>query len=342
MIPPQGRTTIMTTTKVITMTTVSIALMLALSTSSVYAAQDNAYHHEAEIGFLDSDDGGDGIFNANYRYYFNAVEQADKPYALADFFHQGSKVAVRYSTSDFDDIYALSGQYVFDSNWFINAEVSQVDFEEYEYSTTLDSFTIYAVNLGYFFTDHSALTLGYSTMSESKATSFTSASYNSERYYSNDFDAFRLTYEHFIPLQSTVGVMLTGTLAYSDEQYSNHFLNSDTNDQGQVTNSNSGQNITYDRYNVAINADWYINNSWSVGAVIEQGNTDTHYNFSSANYDDVGSIDQTDTSTSINTRYTWRFADIFSAKFSLSYSNFDGEYENDSQTNFSVGVNARF
>jgi hypothetical protein len=330
-------TGIITRTMATTMTKMSIALMLALSTSSVYAAQDNAYHHEAELSFLDSDDGGDGLFNANYRYYFKAVEQADKPYALSGFFHQGSTVAARYSTSSFDDIYELSGQYVFDSNWFVSAEVSRVNFD-----IGSDSSTIYSANLGYFFTDHSALTLNYSRMSESESSSFASTSYNSERYDSNDLDVFGLTYEHFIPLQSTAGVMLTGAFTYSDQKNTSNDLSSSVDNLGQVTIRDSKIYMGYSIYNLAINADWYINNAWSVGANVEQRYVDTSYNFSDTSFDNQGDNDQTDTYTGINTRYAWRFADVFSAKFSLDHSYFNGEYDNDSQTSFSVGINARF
>ncbi|MGK0408987.1 MAG: hypothetical protein ACJASB_001142 [Shewanella psychromarinicola] len=330
-------TGIITRTMATTMTKMSIALMLALSTSSVYAAQDNAYHHEAELSFLDSDDGGDGLFNANYRYYFKAVEQADKPYALSGFFHQGSTVAARYSTSSFDDIYELSGQYVFDSNWFVSAEVSRVNFD-----IGSDSSTIYSANLGYFFTDHSALTLNYSRMSESESSSFASTSYNSERYDSNDLDVFGLTYEHFIPLQSTAGVMLTGAFTYSDQKNTSNDLSSSVDNLGQVTIRDSKIYMGYNNYNLAINADWYINNAWSVGANVEQRYLDTSYNFSDTSFDNQGDNDQTDTYTGINTRYVWRFADVFSAKFSLDHSYFNGEYDNDSQTSFSVGINARF
>ena len=57
-----------------TRTKMSVPLMLALATIPAYAAQDNTYHHEAEIGFLDSSGEADGLVNANYRYYFKAVE----------------------------------------------------------------------------------------------------------------------------------------------------------------------------------------------------------------------------------------------------------------------------
>jgi|TARA_R110000851_G_scaffold129525_2_gene262324 outer membrane protein W len=336
-------TGIITRTMATTMTKMSIALMLALSTSSVYAAQDNAYHHEAELSFLDSDDGGDGLFNANYRYYFKAVEQADKPYALSGFFHQGSTVAARYSTSSLDNLYQLSGQYVFDSKWFIGAEVRQVNFEEDNYSISLESFTTYSANLGYFFTDHSALTLNYSRMSESESSSFASTSYNYEAYNSRVNDVFSLTYEHFIPLQSTAGVMLTGAFSYSDQKITSNDLSSSVDNLGQVTIRDSKIYMGYSIYNLAINADWYINNAWSVGANVEQRYLDTNYNFSGTGFDNlVHNYDQTDTYTGINTRYVWRFADVFSAKFALDHSYFNGEFDNDSQTSFSVGINARF
>jgi hypothetical protein len=333
-------TVIITRTMATTMTKLSIALMLALSTSSVYAAQDNAYHHEAEVGFLDSDDGGDGLFNANYRYYFKAVEQANKPYELAAFFNQGSTISARYATTDFQDLYNLSGQYVFDSNWFVGAGVNQLNFDNYR---GIDSYTRYDVNLGYFFTDHSAFTLGYSTKSESNLDNATSDFYEMEYYDSEDTDVISLTYEHFIPLQSTTGVFITGEFHYIAEQniYNSTGTYFDV-DLGQVTARDFKRSDDYDNYTVAVLADWYINNAWSVGASYFRINIDGEINFRDIDYSTHYSRNDTESSTSVNTRYFWRFSDVFSAKFSLEHYFDNGEYDSDSETNFGVGINARF
>ncbi|WP_350432368.1 putative porin [Shewanella sp. H8] len=133
-----------------TRTKMSIALMLALTTIPAYAAQDNVYHHEVEIGFLDSSGEADGLVNANYRYYFKAVEQADKPYELAAFFNQGSTISGRYATTDLKDLYNISGQYVYDSNWFVGAGVNRYNFDNNGNYRGIDSNIIYDVNLGYF------------------------------------------------------------------------------------------------------------------------------------------------------------------------------------------------
>ncbi|MEZ8187014.1 hypothetical protein ACED29_14455 [Shewanella sp. 5S214] len=324
------------------MTKMSVALMLAFATSSVYAAQNNAYHHEAEIGFLDSSGEADSLVNANYHYYFKAVEQAEKPYELAAFFNQGSTISARYATIDFQDLYNISGQYVFDSNWFVGAGVNQLNFDNDAIYRVMDSDTIYDVNLGFFFTDHSALTLGYSTKSESKLDSVTSDFYEIEYYASEDTDVISLTYEHFIPLKSTTGVFITGEYHYIAEQNIYNTSGIYIDSLGQVIAQDDKRSDDYDNYTVAVLADWYINKAWSVGASYVRINIDGEINFRDIDYSTHYSPNETESITAVNTRYFWHFSDVFSAKFSLEHYFENSEYNSDSETNFGVAINARF
>jgi hypothetical protein len=335
-------TGIITRTMTTTMTKLSIALMLALSTSSVYAEQDNAYHHEAEVGSLDSSGEDDGRLNVNYRYYFKAVEQANKPYALSGFFNQGSMISARYASTDFDDLYNISGQYVFDSNWFVGAGVNQLDFDNNGNYRGIDSYTTYDVNLGYFFTDHSALTLGYSTKSESYLDNATSDFYEIEYYDSEDTDVISLTYEHFIPLQSTTGVFITGEFHYIAEQNTYNASGTYIDSLGQVIARDYKRSDDYDNYTVAVLADWYINNAWSVGASYFRINIDGEINSRDIDYSTHYSRNDTESITAVNTCYFWHFSDVFSVKFSLEQYFDNGEYGSDSETDFGVAINARF
>ncbi|MFT6132261.1 MAG: hypothetical protein ACJAW2_000979 [Shewanella sp.] len=315
----------------------SVALMLALATIPAYAAQDNTYHHEAEIGFLDSSGEADGLVNANYRYYFKAVEQADKPYALAGFFNQGSTVSARYATTDFQDLYHISGEYVFDSKWFLGAGVNQLNADD-----AVFDITTYEISAGYFFSEHSKLSLNYTTNSESESNNGAYLEYEFESYFSQNIDAITLTYEHFIPLQSTAGVFITGAVGYQNPQYINNEMLTQVDGSTPTIVQDSKINFENDIYTVAVFADWYINNAWSVGATYYR--TDVNTDFSSSNIDDSNKSSHSNniTETGLNTRYFWHFSDVFSAKFSLEHYFDNGEYNSDSETNVGIAINARF
>ena len=320
-----------------TRTKMSVPLMLALATIPAYAAQDNTYHHEAEIGFLDSSGEADGLVNANYRYYFKAVEQADKPYALAGFFNQGSTVSARYATTDFQDLYNISGEYVFDSKWFLGAGVNQLNADD-----AVFDITTYEISAGYFFSEHSKLSLNYATNSESESNNGAYLEYEFESYFSQNIDAITLTYEHFTPLQSTAGVFITGAVGYQNPQYINNEMLTQVDGSTPTIVQDSKINFENDIYTVAVFADWYINNAWSVGATYYR--TDVNTDFSSSNIDDSNKSSHSNniTETGLNTRYFWHFSDVFSAKFSLEHYFDNGEYNSDSETNVGIAINARF
>jgi hypothetical protein len=320
-----------------TRTKMSVALMLALATIPAYAAQDNTYHHEAEIGFLDSSGEADGLVNANYRYYFKAVEQADKPYALAGFFNQGSTVSARYATTDFQDLYHISGEYVFDSKWFLGAGVNQLNADD-----AVFDITTYEISAGYFFSEHSKLSLNYTTNSESESNNGAYLEYEFESYFSQNIDAITLTYEHFIPLQSTAGVFITGAVGYQNPQYINNEMLTQVDGSTPTIVQDSKINFENDIYTVAVFADWYINNAWSVGATYYRTDVNTDLSSSNIDYSNKSSHSNNITETGLNTRYFWYFSDVFSAKFSLEHYFDNGEYNSDSETNVGIAINARF
>jgi hypothetical protein len=320
-----------------TRTKMSVALMLALATIPAYAAQDNTYHYEAEIGFLDSSGEADGLVNANYRYYFKAVEQADKPYALAGFFNQGSTVSARYATTDFQDLYHISGEYVFDSKWFLGAGVNQLNADD-----AVFDITTYEISAGYFFSEHSKLSLNYTTNSESESNNGAYLEYEFESYFSQNIDAITLTYEHFIPLQSTAGVFITGAVGYQNPQYINNEMLTQVDGSTPTIVQDSKINFENDIYTVAVFADWYINNAWSVGATYYRTDVNTDLSSSNIDYSNKSSHSNNITETGLNTRYFWHFSDVFSAKFSLEHYFDNGEYNSDSETNVGIAINARF
>jgi hypothetical protein len=256
---------------------------------------------------------------------------------LAGFFNQGSTVSARYATTDFQDLYHISGEYVFDSKWFLGAGVNQLNADD-----AVFDITTYEISAGYFFSEHSKLSLNYTTNSESESNNGAYLEYEFESYFSQNIDAITLTYEHFIPLQSTAGVFITGAVGYQNPQYINNEMLTQVDGSTPTIVQDSKINFENDIYTVAVFADWYINNAWSVGATYYR--TDVNTDFSSSNIDDSNKSSHSNniTETGLNTRYFWHFSDVFSAKFSLEHYFDNGEYNSDSETNVGIAINARF
>ena len=81
--------------------TVALAILLGLSSASAVAVQDNNYQHEANLSYqTNSEEVSDGLWNANYRYYFKSVEQGKTPYALNGFLAQESNIGANYQNFD--------------------------------------------------------------------------------------------------------------------------------------------------------------------------------------------------------------------------------------------------
>lgn len=328
----------------ISLNKLSAALILAIASSSANAINDSAvnndaYHHEAEIGFLDSSENSDGLLNLNYSYYFEPVNQADVPYALAPFLNQYSTISARYAVTDYQDLYNMAGEYVFDSKFFIGGDYTKSTTDGITPINSDDSSNIYGVNLGYYFTKQSKLTLAYSWDSDDVAEQYDGRSYS----YENKNDVIKLDYQHYLPFETTSGLMLNGFILHSSTKH-----NSDSalvgGLDGYISSSTSHMENTLTA--LSVNADWYITDSWSVGGLYTHFNSDydidsiniismpdtvvnDNYSFSDSDSNDVYSI---------NTRYFWHFSNIFSAKASIEQIFVDS----DSETSLGIAINARF
>ncbi|GAA0792877.1 MULTISPECIES: putative porin [Pseudomonadati] len=188
-----------------TLSKVSLALLASFLSFSTFAAENLPFHHEAEIGFMDSSEDSDGLVNAKYSYYFTAVEQTERPYQLAAFLNQGAIISARYATTEYQDLYALSGEYVFDSKWFIGAEYLKIA-NETSFLNLFDDIDTYHINTGYYFSESSKLTLGYTTSSQSESQYLKGCYFEVDEQQSRDFDLYSLSYEHFLPFESTSGL----------------------------------------------------------------------------------------------------------------------------------------
>jgi len=314
-----------------TLSKVSVALFASFLSFSTFAAENLPFHHEAEVGFLDSSEDSDGLVNAKYSYYFTAVEQTEIPYQLATFLNQGAVISARYATTEYQDLYALSGEYVFDSKWFIGAEYLKIANEK-SFLNLFDDVDTYYINTGYYFSEGSKLTLGYTTSSQSESRYLKGSYFEVDEQQSRDFDLYSLTYEHFLPFESTSGLFLTAGINYQ-KTANNRYASGYTLD-GDLQPDPFDTHIIVDNSTLilGVEADWYINNAWSVGVATSYLQLKMDYPQDEHRYNDNQNI------SNINTQYYWHFSDIFSAKFVAQQVFVDS----DSETNLGVAINARF
>ncbi|NMH65431.1 putative porin [Shewanella salipaludis] len=175
-------------------TTAALAILLSLASTAAMAVQDNSYQHEAGLNYNgNSEEFGDGTWNANYRYYFKSVDQAKGPYALNGFLAQESNLGASYSNYDAldTDTFGIDGTYVFDSNWFVSANYSRVDVGSHDANT-------YGAEVGYYFNNASSV----------------SAFFNDGD--NNIEESYGLKLRSFIALKSTSGVDLSASWTHAD------------------------------------------------------------------------------------------------------------------------------
>ncbi|WP_144211520.1 putative porin [Shewanella donghaensis] len=336
----------------------SLAVMLYLASTAAFAAEatsstnqsaDSTFHHEAEIGFLDTSENSDGLASAKYSYYFQGVKQNDAPYELATFLSQSSVISARYAMTEHQDLYELSGEYVFDSKFFVGGGYSRLSTERnWGPNTDLDT---YELKAGYYFNPHAKFTLSYQTNSDSDSEHRSNDVYGDyNRDSSEDYDGFALEYQHYLPFESTSGLMLTATGIYVKtdskdiKKYDTIYIN-DADEVVEGVIESTGEQ-TEKATGLAINADWYITNSWSVGGGYQYLNYDrkSSYSYSQETVDKT-SEDNTNYSDSdsrniytLNTSYFWHFSKYVSARAAIEQIFIDS----DSGTSVGIALNGRF
>ncbi|MEC4724927.1 putative porin [Shewanella sp. D64] len=246
----------------------TLTILLGLSSMSAIAAQDNVFQHEASLGYeANSEELGDGIWEAKYRYFASPVSQDGSPYALNSFMAQTSNLGINYTTFDVEDRdnMGIDGTYVFDSKWFVGLNYQRNEIGNFDFDT-------YGVEVGYYLNDHSSISAFYDDGDDSVE------------------ESYGLKVRSFVAFESTSGMDLGASWLHTD---SDNAFNLDV--------------------------DWYINNSWSIGAGYV--NSDL--------YD--GDFD-------IRTAYWLRISDSISANFAVSKvldSDADG-------LGLAIAINGRF
>jgi len=286
----------------------ALAVLIGLTSTHIYAVQDNAYQHEAEVTYnAFSESYSDGSWNGQYRYYFTPVSQEKVPYALSGFLAQASNLGGHYSkqNSDIDvAIYSIDGEYVFEDKWYLGANYQNSD---WDYSNTKNEADAYGVTLGYYFNDTSSVYVNYGKSENTTKQNYLN-SMNGVWQYEVDSTAYGIGAKSYLPLTSSQGILFSGLFSHSS------YDSTTTSPTDKYEFSDSSNNLS-------AAADWYITRSWSVGATY-------------ATTFDSDRDDRYD----INTGYTLRITDGISAKFNLSKQlepDMDGVFAG-------IGINGRF
>jgi hypothetical protein len=229
---------------------ISIAVLCGLFGANAFAAQDNTYQHEAGLDYgAHSDYFEEGTWNLGYRYYATPVAQDKVPYALSGFLAQSSNMGASFSTMEGDDkYYGIHGEYVLDSKWFIGGSYYRQDADFMENNS-------YGLSLGYYFNDTSAVYANYSR----NETDIDGGPFFSDLETSSDF--YLAGISSFLPLQATSGVLLVAELA--------HYSRSDSSDSSNF---------------LRLKADWYLTQSWSIGANYSRDEDDFDYSTLETSY----------------------------------------------------------
>ncbi|MDO6613036.1 putative porin [Shewanella sp. 1_MG-2023] len=173
----------------------ALALLTSLFALPAMAAQDAPFQHEAGLKYsANSEEFGDGAWNVNYRYYTAPVSQDESPYALNGFLAQTTNIGADYSmfdAADFDSI-GIDGTYVFDNKWFVGGAYQKLDFDVVDFS-------VYKVDVGYYFNDSSKVAVFYTDGSD------------------NIESSFGAEIRSFLALESTSGVDLGAMWLHTDD-----------------------------------------------------------------------------------------------------------------------------
>ncbi len=283
-----------------------LAILTAFSSSlSTLVMADDDYQHDGTVTYFDqTESSSDGTFKLDYRYYFSSINDNKTPYLLSGYLGQVSNIGGFYSGigNDFDQ-YNISGEYVFDSKWFIKAQYSN-----FEADSSFENDN-YGVTLGYYFNPSSSFYIEYIRSSGGYDISESSSFRKSD----TEQDSITLGADTYVQFDWTEGLYLSGRYTYSDYTVDSVFNDPDISDSG---GSYSDSNST-----ALVEADWYVTNSWSVGASY-------FYDFDESEYD----------SWLLSTDYYLPITDTMAAVFTAA-KELDSDIDGFS---YSIGVNGRF
>ncbi|WP_051484586.1 putative porin [Shewanella waksmanii] len=313
-----------------------IIAIAMLAVPSLVLANTGQFNHQADLSYINNDNidsylSGSDLWQVNYRYYLDEVDVANGPYALNGFLAQSSQFGAFYTAQQDSlsggakadsDFYGVDATYVFDNGWFVGGRYQQSKPAQLSNTFSQDS-DEYGLSLGYYLNDNASITVFYSNESQDDSYKTLDNFINREE---KTIDGFGIEYRHFIRFETTAGIdfYLVGEKQDIEQTNLSHWQSSPTTSQYQA-----------DVYVVSASLDWFINNSWSLGAHYMWRDLSYEYNSDRNNgYYESGSnsIDQ----LSLNTAYWWQFSDHLAAQFHAEQ--FFGDRYDGTLEGFSAGA----
>ncbi len=282
-----------------------LAVLVGLTSISSPVLANDSYQHDASVTYYDNTESdGSGMFGVDYRYYFSAVSQANKPYLLRGFLSQTSNIGAFYNGIGEDfNTYKVDGEYVLDSKWFLKAS-----YHKFEADSGFDSDN-YSIGFGYYFNRSSAAFFDYSSTSgEYSIGDEMSGSQKS----SSDTDNYSVGVRSYIEFDWSSGIYLEASYSYQDYEVTSEISLPDFESKMSSSDSNSYAGLA---------ADWYITDSWSVG-------TSYSYDFDNSDNDNWD----------ISSEYYLPISNGIAAVFGIQ-TNLDSDIDG---MGYRIGVNGRF
>lgn len=319
--------------------TIAILLMLSPNIKAEEQQISNSFQHEANLSYVtDTGDNGCSLWQLNYRYYFDNVDSEQTPYALNTFMAQSSNVGAQYSlmnteyrgiggNGDFDtDSYSIDGTYVFDSNWFLGLAYQHVNPEQQSaiYDQDRDTYTI---NAGYYINNSASLSAFYSNSEQSDEKDRELYQLSMEQ----SVDSYGVEYRHFFAFTPLSGIDLSAKLSQEKLDY--------ISISSGVSNTTNLSNNTVNT--AAINLDWYINRSWSIGANYQWLDIDAEH-IATGDLEWHTKMSRSDSFYGLKTAYWWQISQHFAANFNAV--KLFGSDEDNTPDGLMVGatINGRF
>ncbi len=336
---------------------ITTLLLSSLFTCSVHA--DNpSFQHELSASTLSStSDFDEATWFASYRYFAVPVLTNNSPYALNSFFAQTSNVGAEYIKNNLndEDTYNLDGTYVFDSKFFIGIDYQSFNDNSDDWYFNDDEVS-YGAKVGYFFNESTEVSLFYRNRSGDNSYQNTDnldpADYNmlvTESNYDLEAITYGINFQSFITLESFSGINLQANWQ-NTQQDSNYFTRFALGDSYPTPDISERANDTSNDITVnliTLAADFYINQSWSVGANYQWKDVDWRSTKTISSElslaSDIAINNRNDdySKYGINTAYWWEITNNVNIQFSATQY-FNNDVDDMDDLLLGLDVNARF
>ncbi|MDO6567581.1 hypothetical protein Q4561_10985 [Alteromonas sp. 1_MG-2023] len=122
----------------------TVACALALSASSSFAqnssSQNTSIQHEIGVGISDIRDTDDNFIGVSYRYYFDAVNIGEQPWAISPYLQRTSSLSVDYFGIDDIDSINVKGEWFYSDTWVVRGRYGRITDDRDYYDDTLQRF----------------------------------------------------------------------------------------------------------------------------------------------------------------------------------------------------------